>query len=246
MRAAMICLTMAGCVQTSEPSFVSNAEMQRMAVVFDRRIGNADHPEFVMGIACSSYVGACDPHPFTLKDKWEYRSEYPSSAKLGLMALAKDEGMPLFCYPSENRFKFPIVQSAGNYGSANYFDKPKFREDAALRNCRDVVLPAMMKHGKVLYVAGLHGDNHARHPDSSGCVGVEQACVWSPWNGSDGTSGAAARVFGSLASVLAVHPHLSGFDLVQLAKACADKIPGLPGLGTINVECMLTGAGSRE
>ena len=50
----------------------------------------------------------------------------------------------------------------------------------------------------------------------------------------------------AIASVLVVHPELTAPQLIRLVKDCADKAPDLPGLGTLNVECMLNRAGSMN
>ena len=51
----------------------------------------------------------------------------------------------------------------------------------------------------------------------------------------------------ALASVLSVFPHLSGKDLIRLAKACAKQPPGLlNGLGVADFNCMTKEEGGRR
>ncbi len=106
---------------------------------------------------------------------------------------------------------------------------------------------------KVLYVSGhRYGRNGriVRDPNATGCVGVENACVYAPFEfrlppGSgesvrrvQGTSGSAPNVAMALTSVLAFFPETTGPDLIRLAKECADPQPGLTGLGVADFGCM--------
>lgn len=117
---------------------------------------------------------------------------------------------------------------------------------------------AAVSADKVLYVSGYENGigGAVRHPNATGCVGVEDACVYAPFEfelppGSrerqrdiQGTSGSAPNVAMALTSVLAFFPETSGPDLIRLAKECADPEPRLSGLGIANFTCM-TDLGSR-
>ena len=104
---------------------------------------------------------------------------------------------------------------------------------------------AAVEADKVLYVAGYRppaGGLYTRDSRSTGCVGVDDGCLFAPFiiEGAHGTSVATPQVASALASVLSVFPETAGEELVRLAKACAVADPRLGGLGRADFSCMTT------
>ncbi len=105
---------------------------------------------------------------------------------------------------------------------------------------------------QVIYTAGYTIDSNGRevrHPGSNDCVGVEEACVWVPYqifvselgpnSIHNGTSYGPPRVAMAMASMLSVYPDLSPTNLVFLTRACARPVRTLSGNGIADFSCML-------
>ena len=110
-------------------------------------------------------------------------------------------------------------------------------------------IKSAVENDKVLYVSGyrrLRSGRVVREPRAVDCIGVENGCIYAPFEyklpGSStsvpGTSFSAPNVTMALASVLAYFPNTSGEDLIRLAKTCAVKRPDLAGLGVADFRCM--------
>ena len=153
---------------------------------------------------------------------------------------------------------FASIEAVGNYGVVNFFDSPENKFSFLSRliygvNRKSNILSAISAD-RVLFVAGYDPEKvrregvYERHPNSTGCGGIERGCIWAPYgftfrDGNEeyryvGTSGSAPHVASALASVLAISPKMSGTDLIRLAKACAIPTPGLPGLGRVDFTCL--------
>lgn len=83
-----------------------------------------------------------------------------------------------------------------------------------------------------LFVAGHWQDengNYVRSSGSTGCIGIDDGCIWAPFSvhhgqfGASGTSISAPLLASALASVLAVFPDTTHQNLAKFAKACALK-----------------------
>lgn len=173
---------------------------------------------------------------------------------------------------------FALVQASGNSGQDEFFHSLGVTEDPDEEERVGIVfdpeyntyvhvdgtpvsplvsgmiwsIRAAASADKVLYVSGYENDigGTVRHPNATGCVGVEDACVYAPFEfvlpprsrerprDIQGTSGSAPNVAMALTSVLAFFPETTGPDLIRLAKECADPEPGLSGLGVANFACM--------
>ena len=251
-----------GVSELPEP-VLSNEELRDLIGIVDTNDnpslpGHADRVEEVAIRAHAS--GSAGPSPFDVKLESTLEGKdattYPPATwrivnrSRYCLILPLSDGMYLNSEQGrwiEHHVNVSVVAAAGNYGTENQFAS---YENEDLEHCKEnaeyieYVYPRVRDGHKLLYVASLDPSGAARWHQSTGCGGIESICVYAPWAPDPrgdwwgGTSAAAPMVTAALASVLAVHPHLSGPDLIRLAKECADKIEGLPGLGTINVLCM--------
>ena len=78
-------------------------------------------------------------------------------------------------------------------------------------------------------------------PVTTGCLGVEESCVWLPEDMHNGsaTSYQSPRLGAALASLLAVFPEYDVFDMAALTNSCALPHPNLAGGGIVNIPCMI-------
>ena len=208
------------------------------------------HAAAMTAIACHSHAVKCRPSighvPFTMVGAHNDYSTPP--------------GMKLLAVPGHGAgriaaagFPHAVVGGTGNDRTENFFDFYDHMGDEGKARIVVGILGAIQDN-KVLFVSGFERDSDGgivRHPDATGCVGVEDACVYEPFvitlpdertKGRymiEGTSGGTVKAAMALASVLAAYPEMSGPEIIRLAKECADRVPGLPGLGTLNVECMV-------
>ena len=231
-------------------------EVARMYAIAEYGPPNDLHANQVRAVACRSYIvhGDCDDPraamPFTLHGTEEVgdaaqtrdlRRRIGPAARLvsvSIRPLGNDmvgsEGASL---------PFAVVQSAGNDEREAFFPPDEVaRNSVIVRNVR-----AAVAADRVLYVGGYQmGENGAfeRHPESTGCTGVDEGCLYAPYAflvgtvSVSGTSYSTPNVASALASVLAVFPETKGADLIRLAKACARAEPGLSGLGRADFSCM--------
>lgn len=214
------------------------------------------HANQVRSVACRSYIvhGDCDDPraatPFTLHGTEEVRDAAQTRdlrRRIGpAVKLVSVSIRPLGndMVGSEGAFlPFAVVQSAGNDRREAFFPPDEVaRNSAIVRNVR-----AAVAADKVLYVGGYRANDDGsveRHPESTGCAGVDEGCLYAPYTfpvgtvSVSGTSYSAPNVASALASVLAVFPETKGTDLIRLAKACARAEPGLSGLGRADFSCM--------
>ena len=239
----------------------TRAEVARMYAIAEYGPPNDLHANQVRSVACRSYIvhGDCDDPraatPFTLHGTEEVgdaaqtrdlRRRIGPAVKLvsvSIRPLGND------MVGSEGAFlPFAVVQSAGNDRREAFFPPDEVaRNSAIVRNVRNV--RAAVAADKVLYVGGYRANDDGsveRHPESTGCAGVDEGCLYAPYTfpvgtvSVSGTSYSAPNVASALASVLAVFPETKGTDLIRLAKACARAEPGLSGLGRADFSCLTT------
>ena len=91
--------------------------------------------------------------------------------------------------------------------------------------------------------------SYQKHPDSNGCVGFEESCVWLSFvvqlvhpviglTSVPGTSLVAPRIAVALGAVLSVYPTITPENLVLLTRSCARPEDGLTGLGVADFNCL--------
>ena len=236
----------------------TRAEVARMYAIAEYGPPNDLHANQVRSVACRSYIvhdDCDDPRaamPFTLHgtekvgdaaQTRDLRRRIGPAVRLvsvSIRPLGND------MVGSEGAFlPFAVVQSAGNDEREAFFPPDEVaRNSAIVRNVR-----AAVAADKVLYVGGYRTNDDGsveRHPESTGCAGVDEGCLYAPYTfpvgtvSVSGTSYSAPNVASALASVLAVFPETKGTDLIRLAKACARAEPGLSGLGRADFSCMTT------
>ena len=103
-------------------------------------------------------------------------------------------------------------------------------------NSRDAV-----ESGRVIYATSYTLDGREDVvPVATGCLGIEESCVWLPESMlSKWTSTQSSRLGSTLASLLAVFPGYDVFDMAALTSACAVPHPNLAGGGIVNIPCMI-------
>lgn len=231
----------------------TQAEVARMYAIAEYGPPNDLHANQVRTVACRSYIvhGDCDDPrdamPFTLHGTEEVgdaaqtrdlRRAIGFATKLVSVSI-KPLGNDIVGLEGAS-LPFAVVQSAGNDGRETFFSP-----DEMARNVANV--RAAIAADKVLYVGGYKANDDGsveRHPDSTGCTGVDESCLYAPYAfpigtvSVSGTSYSAPNVASALASVLAVFPGTKGTDLIRLAKACARAETGLSGLGRADFSCM--------
>lgn len=234
----------------------TRAEVARMYAIAEYGPPNDLHANQVRSVACRSYIvhGDCDDPraatPFTLHGTEEV-GDAAQTRDLRRRIGPAVELVSVSIRPLGNdmvgsegaSLPFAVVQSAGNDGREAFFPPDEVAWNSAIvRNVR-----AAVAADKVLYVGGYRAsddDGVERHPESTGCVGVDEGCLYAPYAfpvgtvSVSGTSYGAPNVASALASVLAVFPETKGADLIRLAKACARAEPGLSGLGRADFSCM--------
>ena len=231
----------------------TQAEVARMYAIAEYGPPNDLHANQVRTVACRSYIvhGDCDDPrgamPFTLHGTEEVgdaaqtrdlRRRIGPAVKLVSVSI-KPLGNDMVGLEGAS-LPFAVVQSTGNDGREAFLPP-----DEMARNFANV--RAALAADKVLYVGGYRANDDGsveRHPESTGCTGVDESCLYAPYTfpigtvSVSGTSYSAPNVASALASVLAVFPETKGTDLIRLAKACARAEPGLSGLGRADFSCM--------
>ena len=150
---------------------------------------------------------------------------------------------------------FVVVKSAGNDSNDSYFanngvyyDRPRnvFTQDGRILsgslgrpfyNVREAV-----EAQKVIYAASyeVQQGKPKRLPLSTGCIDIEESCVFLPTNQFAGPTSLQSPTLGTaMASVLAVFPEYDVFDLAALVNTCAKSYPSLPGGGVVNMPCVI-------
>lgn len=256
----------------------SNAELARMVGIAEPgKIYDEDrHAILVSKVACNSFVKPCENVANPLEGSVPFTLYTPTFDPEGVISIAVRDNLleqvpastklvsvsflPGFAEFHGGDLPFAVVRGAGNTGEENFYSiyrdstseiSEPYRTLAVLGFAANVA--EAISDDKLLFVAGYRRQRSgriARHPNSTGCVGIEEACVYAPFvfvlpPGSQeanrvtaGTSGSAPNVAMALASVLAFFPSTSGPDLIRLAKSCADPRPGMPGLGLADFNCM--------
>lgn len=256
----------------------SNAELAGMVGIAEPgKIYDEDrHAIKVSKVACNSFIKPCEnvanpvegSVPFTLYTptfdpegrisiavRDNLLEQIPASTKLVSVSF-----LPGFAEFHGGDLPFAVVRGAGNTGEENFYSIYREVTSAISEPYRTLAvvgyavnIAEAIEDDKLLFVAGYRQQRSGqaiRHPNSTGCVGIEEACVYAPFvfqlpPGSQeanrtvaGTSGSAPNVAMALASVLAIYPDTSGPDLIRLAKSCAEPRPGMPGLGLADFNCM--------
>ena len=144
-----------------------------------------------------------------------------------------------------NALDFLVVHSAGNEQTDAFHVRPQAPLYSGIRRA--------VNADKVVYVAGYTVNGRGdvvRHPHSSGCDAVSDACVWVPFvtpGVGSGTSFGSPRVAGALASVLAVFPNTTHQNLARMLKTSVRKVSTLPnGLGVVDFTRLTTLDASGE
>ena len=237
--------------------------------------GSRDHGRLIRRTSCWSYIVECDDPEATRSRPFSYFQNYSRSGVYEEIDYA-DAGLPagsrhpnawfkreldnadvrlvsLSILPDGhglvgqygNALDFLVVHSAGNENTDEFPVRPA---DTLYSGIRQAV-----NADKVVYVAGYTVDGRGdvvRHPHSSGCDAVSDACVWVPFTTpgiGSGTSFGSPRIAGALASVLAVFPNTTHQNLAKMLKTSVRKVSTLPnGLGVVDFTRLTTLDASGE
>ena len=237
--------------------------------------GSREHGQLIRRTACWSYIVECDDpeemksRPFTYFQNYNRTGDYEEidygeaglsvgsrhanawfkrevdNAGIRLVSLSiLPDGQGLVGEYGDH-LNFLVVHSAGNERTDAFHVRP---DDPFFDGIRQAV-----EADKVVYVAGYTVNdrgNVVRHPHSSGCDAVSNACVWVPFvtpGVGSGTSFGSPRVAAALASVLAVFPNTTHQNLARMLKTSARKIATLPnGLGVVDFTRLTTLDASGE
>ena len=247
---------------------LSNKQMRNLFIVTDPHSVNAvvtdanrlrPHAKGVQNAACNGYIIQCDytvpsTKPFTfigfnVIDDWLHREVRRRGGKI--VTSSQSHGGPFSGAAMESYIN---VNSAGNVRDDNFFrfanavyDRKRdvfVKEDGQtlgrgetwLFHIRDAV-----KSQKIIYTSTYTLDGQANIvPVTTGCLGVEESCVWLPAGiNHTATSIQSPRLGAALASLLAVFPEYDVFDIAALTNSCALPHPNLPGGGIVNILCMI-------
>ena len=250
----------------------SNAEMRFMWAATDHYSeanGSREHGRLIRRTSCRAYIVECDDPDATRSRPFTYLQNYTRTgayaeidyAEAGLAPRSRHanawfrraidnagirlasvsvrpEGYGLVGQYGDG-LDFLVVHSAGNDESDAFPVRP---DDPLFRGIERAAAA-----DKVVYVAGYGvdaGGDIVRHPHSSGCDAVSDACVWAPFvtpGVGAGTSFGTARVAAALASVLAVFPRTTHQNLARMLKASARRVSTLPnGLGVVDFTRLTT------
>ena len=220
--------------------------------------GGTEHGDEVLLIACHSYITACDMNNKPVLLIVSANSPIPSAplAPATTKIVSQSTGNGGFVRAFAGTYPYVVINSAGNDARETFLptgrtysrDERQLYENGnpVANNGWDNVFDAA-DAGRLLYVSGYIQDadgTYRRAPLATGCVGLEDACLYAPVtfvvNGEryGGTSFSAPNVAAALASVLAIFPETEGEELIRLAKACAVREPNLSGLGRADFACM--------
>ena len=256
----------------------THAQMRQLWAVTDYYSGvngSRRHGRLLRRVACRSYIVECDDpeeagsRPFAYFQNYAGAGDY---AEIDYAAAGLAEGsrnanawfkreidgagarVASVSIQPDGRYlvgqygdglDFLVVHSAGNLGSDAF---PVAAHEPRYDGIRRAV-----GADKVVYVAGydVNGEGDiVRHPNSSGCDAVSDACVWAPFETpgvGGGTSFGAPRVAAALASVLAVFPDTTHQDLARLLKVSSRQASTLPnGLGVVDFSRLTTLDASGE
>ena len=237
--------------------------------------GSRDHGRLIRRTSCWSYVVECvDPEetgsrPFSYFQNYNRSGDYAEIdyADAGLAVGSRHANawfkreidnagsrlVSLSILPDGqglvgqygNALDFLVVHSAGNEKTDEFPVRPADPLYSGIRRA--------VNADKVVYVAGYTVNGRGdivRHPHSSGCDAVSDACVWVPFvtpGIGSGTSFGSPRVAGALASVLAVFPNTTHQNLARMLKTSVRKVSTLPnGLGVVDFTRLTTLDASGE
>ena len=256
----------------------TNAQMRGLWAATDHFSsvnGSREHGRLVRRTACWSYIVECDDpedrgsRPFTYFQNYNRTGDYEEidyadaglavgsrhanawfkreidNAGIRLVSLSiRPEGQGLVGEYGDN-LNFLVVHSAGNERTDAFPVRPDNPLYGGIKHAVDA--------DKVVYVAGYTVDGRGdivRHPHSSGCDAVSDACVWVPFvtpGVGSGTSFGSPRVAGALASVLAVFPNTTHQNLARMLKTSVRQVATLPnGLGVVDFTRLTTLDASGE
>ena len=224
------------------------------------------HNKLVQESACNGYIIRCDytdplTTPFTFLAKYPLPKNYETLMEW-LLGEIRKRGGKIVTNSGGGGGKFPgsidmqpfiVVNSAGNVRDDNFFhfadvvynhEQDVFikngqtlgRDETGLFYIRDAV-----EDQQIIYAStyGLDGRENIT-PLTTGCLGIEESCVWLPTGAyNSSTSAQSPRLGATLASLLAVFPEYDVFDLAALTNSCALPHPNLPGGGIVNIPCMI-------
>lgn len=186
----------------------SNAELARMVGIAEPGTidGEDRHAIQVSKVACNSFIKPCEnvanplagSIPFTLyTPTFDPEESGPSPVRDNLLGqipastkLVSVSFYPGFAEYFGRELPFAIVRGAGNTGEERFrsiyreptskFSEP-YRTQVINRFYANV--HEAIATDKLLFVAGhgQHSGRTARHPNSTGCVGIEAACVYAPF-----------------------------------------------------------------
>ena len=227
------------------------------------------HNEAVKAAACDGYVIRCDytnplTTPFTFLAKHTLPTDFHALQRWLLDEINKRGGKIVTDSTGGGGFfpgvltgqPFIVVNSAGNKRYDNFFysvdivyDRKRnvFVQNGRVLSGYEVPkqlydIRKSVENQQIIFAStyGLNGREDIV-PKTTGCLGVEESCVWLPTVGGSGTATSfqSPRLGSALASLLAVFPEYDVFDLAALTNSCAVPHPNLPGGGIVNVPCMI-------
>ena len=227
------------------------------------------HNEGVKAAACNGYVIRCDytnplTTPFTFLAKYTPPADLHALQRWLLREINKRGGKIVTDSTGGGGFfprvltgqPFIVVNSADNDRYDNFFFFAEMvydrERDVFTRNGRVLSryevpkqlydIRKSVENQQIIFAStyGLNGREDIV-PKTTGCLGVEESCVWLPTVGGSGTATSfqSPRLGSALASLLAVFPEYDVFDLAALTNSCAVPHPNLPGGGIINIPCMI-------
>ena len=250
----------------------SNAEMRFLWAATDHYSeanGSREHGRLIRRTSCRAYIVECDDPDATRSRPFTYLQNYTRTgayveidyAEAGLAPRSRHAGA-WFKRAIDNagiRLASVSIRPEGYGLVGQYGDGLDFLVVHSAGNGRMDAFPVRPQNplfrgiaraaaaDKVVYVAGYGvdaGGDVVRHPHSSGCDAVSDACVWAPFvtpGVGAGTSFGTARVAAALASVLAVFPRTTHQNLARMLKASARRLSTLPnGLGVVDLTRLTT------
>ena len=240
---------------------VSDEEMQNLFILTDLYTQHIvdkgfpipflkGHAEHIRKSACKAYITQCSNHndplttPFTFLAQYNPLPQNNDEAMVWLIREIKRRGGKivtasggigsLLGFFLEVSLPFVVIKGIGNEDVDSFWEAGNGNFHAIRES---------VKEQRVIYTSSYVVDQGKprRHKKATGCVGVEESCVYLPVNQmvSEGTSFQSPTLGAALASLLAVFPEYDPFDLVMLTNSCADRYPTLPGSGVVNVPCMI-------
>ena len=213
------------------------------------------HNEAVKAAACDGYVIRCDytnplTTPFTFLAKHTLPTDFHALQRWLLREINRRGGKIVTDSTGGGGFfpgvltgqPFIVVNSAGNKRYDNFFysvdivyDRKRnvFVQNGRVLSRYEVPkqlydIRKSVENQQIIFAStyGLNGREDIV-PKTTGCLGVEESCVWLPTVGGGGTATSfqSPRLGSALASLLAVFPEYDVFDLAALTNSCAGSAP---------------------